>query len=411
MESTEKPKKKKSSKIILILIIAFVLVPLGVGSVVYNTNKSFRDKMNTKLIKAPGFVGKYFRNYPTESEKQDKKTYLANYYLSLDPSRAADKIYIVKKNDEELFDDIIRIMNEMSPSKTSEILKLVRSIELRKDLLFSIYDEIQEEKQNQLKDEISRLEKNDILVSINEIEKRVAEESGYLEKLPNIINFMDEDKASTILYYLDENIVNAVLPKLEAEKKSKLQNRMLIKEIEDKKLRDLASLYEAKPLDTAIEEIGNEETYSMDKLGSIYMNLSVKKAAEILSNVEDDNFTEEIFTVIRREEQLKKVEDSKTIDISEAIQFVSEYNRKIDELVGIYEKMSPDAIAKIVENMMDNTKTVTSLEINSTPIYEISDSTIIIDVLSKMKKPTVSKIINNMNTKKATQLTQLLAKP
>ncbi|WP_416198042.1 MAG: Flagellar motility protein MotE, a chaperone for MotC folding [Sporanaerobacter sp.] len=411
MESTEKPKKKKSSKIILILIIAFVLVPLGVGCVVYNTNKSFRDKMNTKLIKAPGFVGKYFRNYPTESEKQDKKTYLANYYLSLDPSRAADKIYIVKKNDEELFDDIIRIMNEMSPSKTSEILKLVRSIELRKDLLFSIYDEIQEEKQNQLKDEISRLEKNDILVSINEIEKRVAEESGYLEKLPNIINFMDEDKASTILYYLDENIVNAVLPKLEAEKKSKLQNRMLIKEIEDKKLRDLASLYEAKPLDTAIEEIGNEETYSMDKLGSIYMNLSVKKAAEILSNVEDDNFTEEIFTVIRREEQLKKVEDSKTIDISEAIQFVSEYNRKIDELVGIYEKMSPDAIAKIVENMMDNTKTVTSLEINSTPIYEISDSTIIIDVLSKMKKPTVSKIINNMNTKKATQLTQLLAKP
>lgn len=411
MESTEKPKKKKVSKIILILIIALVIVPLGVGSVVYNTNKSFRDKMNTKLIKAPGFVGKYFRNYPTESEKQDKKTYLANYYLSLDPSRAADKIYIVKKNDEELFDDIIRIMNEMSPSKTSEILKLVRSIELRKDLLFSIYDEIQEEKQNQLKDEISRLEKNDILVSINEIEKRVAEESGYLEKLPNIINFMDEDKASTILYYLDENIVNAVLPKLEAEKKSKLQNRMLIKEIEDKKLRDLASLYEAKPLDTAIEEIGNEETYSMDKLGSIYMNLSVKKAAEILSNVEDDNFTEEIFTVIRREEQLKKVEDSKTIDISEAIQFVSEYNRKIDELVGIYEKMSPDAIAKIVENMMDNTKTVTSLEINSTPIYEISDSTIIIDVLSKMKKPTVSKIINNMNTKKATQLTQLLAKP
>lgn len=302
-------------------------------------------------------------------------------------------------------------MNGMSPSKTSEILKLVRSIELRKDLLFSIYDEIQEEKQNQLKDEISRLEKNDILVSVNEIGKRVAEESGYLEKLPSIINFMNEDKASSILYYLDENIVDTVLSKLEDEKKSKLQNGMLIKEIEDEKWRDLASLYEAKPLDTAIEEIGNEKIYSMDKLGSIYMNLSVKKAAEILSNVEDDNFTEELFTAIRREEQLKKVENSKTIDISEAIQFVSEYNRKIDELVIVYEKMSPDAIAKIVENMMDNTKTVTSLEIDSTSIYEISDSTIILDVLSRMKKPTVSKIINNMSTKKATQLTQLLAKP
>ena len=104
------------------------------------------------------------------SSNQDELIKL-QYYLSLDSGRAADKIYIVKKNDEELFNDIIKIMNSTSSNKTSDILKLVRNIELRKDLLFSIYDEIQQEKQNQLKDEITELEKNDILISINEIEK------------------------------------------------------------------------------------------------------------------------------------------------------------------------------------------------------------------------------------------------
>lgn len=411
MDNIEKPKKKKSRKLKFILVIAIILVPLGVVSLLYNTNKSFHTSLNKKLVKTPGFVGKYFRNYPTESERNDKKTFLANYYLSLDSGRAADKIYIVKKNDEELFDDIIKIMNSTSSNKTSDILKLVRNIELRKDLLFSIYDEIQQEKQNQLKDEITELEKNDILISINEIEKKANENSNYMDKLPDIISYMNEERASEIIFYLDDDIKDVVINKIEDSKKSNLENKILKLELEDNRLVDLASLYEAKPIDTAIEEIGNADTYTMDELGSVYMNLSAKRAAEILSNVYDDNFTEELFTSIRIKEQLKKMEGSKTVEISQAIQFVSEYNRKIDDLVAVYEKMSPSSVAKIVENMMNNTNTVTSLEIETKPVYEISDSSIIMDVLSRIKKPTLSKIIGYMNTKKASELTQMLAKP
>lgn len=411
IKNIEKPKKKKNRKLRLILIIALVLVPVGIVSLLYNTNKSFRTKVNSKLVKTPGFVGKYFRNYPTESERKDKKTFLANYYLSLDSGRAADKIYIVKKNDEELFDDIIKIMNSKSSNKTSEILTLVRNIELRKDLLFSIYDEIQQEKQNQLKDEIAELEKNDILISINEIEKKANENTDYMDKLPDIITYMKEERASEIVYYIDESIRDTVMKKIEDSKKTSLENKILKLELEENRLQDLASLYEAKPIDTAIEEIGNVDTYTMDELGSIYMNLSVKRSAEILSKVYDDEFTEELFKSIRIKEQLKKLEGSKTVEISQAIQFVSEYNRKIDELVAVYEKMSPASVAKIVENMMDNNSTVTSLEIDTEPVYEITDSTIIIDVLSRIKRPTLSKIIGYMNTTKASQLTQKLAKP
>lgn len=411
IESLDKPKKKNRRKLIIIILIIFILVPLVVITVLFNTNKAFKIKVNNKLVKAPGFVGKYFRNYPTETEREDKKSFLANYYLSLDSGRAADKIYIVKKNDEELFDDIIMIMNGISPNKTSEILKMVRNIELRKDLLFSIYDEIQKEKQNQLKDEISRLEKSDILVSINEIEKKANEEKDYMDKLPDIMSYMNEDRAGKILFYIDDGIRNEIMKRIDAEKKTSLENKILKIEIENNRLKDLANLYEAKPLDTAVEEIGNTDIYNIDELGYIYVNMTAKKSAEILSNVYDDNFTEELFSSIRNKEELEKIEGSKTVEISQAIQFVSEYNRKIDELVSVYEKMSPSSVAKIVENMMDNTNTVTSLKIDTKPVYEISDSTIIIDVLSRIKNPTLSKIVGLMNTKKASQLTQMLAKP
>lgn len=411
IESLDKPKKKNRRKLIIIILIIFILVPLVVITVLFNTNKAFKIKVNNKLVKAPGFVGKYFRNYPTETEREDKKSFLANYYLSLDRGRAADKIYIVKKNDEELFDDIIMIMNGISPNKTSEILKMVRNIELRKDLLFSIYDEIQKEKQNQLKDEISRLEKSDILVSINEIEKKANEEKDYMDKLPDIMSYMNEDRAGKILFYIDDGTRNEIMKRIDAEKKTSLENKILKIEIENNRLKDLANLYEAKPLDTAVEEIGNTDIYNIDELGYIYVNMTAKKSAEILSNVYDDNFTEELFSSIRNKEELEKIEGSKTVEISQAIQFVSEYNRKIDELVSVYEKMSPSSVAKIVENMMDNTNTVTSLKIDTKPVYEISDSTIIIDVLSRIKNPTLSKIVGLMNTKKASQLTQMLAKP
>src|SRR5690606_31814141 len=99
--------------------------------------------------KLPGVTGEYFRTIPTEEEREDKKLFLADYFLSLDPKIAADKLYIVKKDDERLYSEIVRLMNSKAPSKTEEIIKLIRNMELRKDLLFSIHDEIQEEKRSQ----------------------------------------------------------------------------------------------------------------------------------------------------------------------------------------------------------------------------------------------------------------------
>ncbi len=85
--------------------------------------------------------------------------------------------------------------------------------------------------------------------------------------------------------------------------------------------------------------------------------------------------------------------------------------KKIDDLVSVYEKMNPSKVAKIVEKMMDNDTTVTYLEIFSEPAYEITDSTIVIDVLSRMGNKTLSSIMNYISTDKASKLTQMLVEP
>lgn len=399
---------KKSKKA---LIIALVLILMVLGSLICIRYGKIKNTKNFTIGKVIDSVRRKFRSRPTNAEKEDKKVVLSDYYLSLKNSEAADKLYIVKMNDKELFNDLIRIMNRKSADKTSAVLKLIRNIELKKDFLFSTYDEIQEEKQLQIKKEIETLESIDTLAGIRKIERMTNEYNDYMGILPYVIERMEDEKASELLFYIDNNIKEEIMARLDVKKRNDLEKIILKKEIKDDKLQDLAKRYDSKPVEEVIKEIGNEEIYSIEELSYIYMNLSIEKAAEILSKIKEDEFVEEIFVFLRREEELRKSNNSKTVEINEAVKFLREYNSKIDELVEVYEKMSASNVAKITEKMLENTEEVTSLKIDSMPIYEISDSTIIVDVLRKMKKTSLSKIINNMNTKKASQLTQMLASP
>ena len=411
MDNVENVKKKKPKKLKFILIMIFIIIPIAIVSILYFNNKTFKSKANNLLGRLPGTMGAYFSSSPIGPGDEGKKQDLADYYISLEPSSAADKLYIMKKEDGKLYSEIIKLMNSKSSSKTEEIIKLVRNLELRKDLLTSIHDEIQNEKENFIVDEVARLENQELSTTINEIEDRMENDEGFKENLPMIINMMKEENVTNILYYIDEGVKNEILNTLDEKKRGNIESKLLAKKTEQNRLEDLASLYEVKPVEVALDEIGNTKDFTIEELGVIYKNLSVLKTAEILSKIDDDNFIEELFKSIRKEEELNGEKTSITTDISKSIQFITEYNKKIDDLVIVYEKMGADKAAKIVENMMGNNKTVTALEINSEPVFEISDATIITDVLSRMRNKTLSNIMNYMSTDKATTLTQMLARP
>ncbi len=411
MEPLEVEKKSSISKKIRFVILVIIIIVLVAGILVYRNNKTFKLKVNNVLKKIPGPVGKHFSTETVGEDDVEKKSELASYYLALDSENAADKLYILKLENGQLYDGIIKMMNSLSPNKTEEILKIIRSMDLRKNSLASLYNAFKDEKKNELKDQITRLEGMETFLAVNEIEQRLEIDNEFAEDLPLIIGYMDEKKVSEILYYMEPTIREKILLQIDDNKRSKIDSFILKKEMEENKYADIASFYETQSIGNAIEEIGNTETYEIEELAKIYSNLSVVKSAEILSRINDDEFMEELFANIREEENLKRTKKPLTVQLNEAMQFVSEYNKKINELVSVYEKMSPDKVADIVETMMNNEKTVTSLKIDSKPVYEVSDATIIMDVLSKMKKPTLSKIMSNMDTGKSSILTQRLANP
>lgn len=413
MENMENIKQKKSWKVRLILITLLIILPLSILTFLYFNNKSFNSKANNILSKLPGALGEYFYSSSDfdDVDSEYKKEYLANHFLSLDSNTAADKLYIIKGEDEKLYAEIIRIMNSNSPTKTSEIITIVRNREQSKNILSSIYDEVKDRNESKFLDEVNRLENQDLLSTINEITKRMEKDKEFRDNISEIFTVMDEEKAAEILYYLDESLKDDILFSLEDNIRSTIEAKLSAKKAEYLKLVDLAGLYEVKPVETAVEEIGNTEIYTIDELGTIYRNLSILKSAEILSKVDDDDFIQELFNSIRKQEELNGDEKSITGEISKTIQFMSEYNKKIDDLVSVYEKMNPSKVAKIVEKMMDNDTTVTYLEIFSEPAYEITDSTIVIDVLSRMGNKTLSSIMNYISTDKASKLTQMLVEP
>lgn len=403
---TNKKKDGKGFKIAIILLIVLITVPLVIVSLIYNNNKTFKNNINNAFSKMPGVVGEYFRNYPTEIERDEKINYLSKYFINLDSGISADKIYIIKKDDEKLYVDIIRSMNSISTSKTEDIVLKVRNMELRKDLLISIHDDAQEDEKKQFLSEVSRIEKQDILRSLLEVEKRFTD-----REFLKILDELKVDTIGEILFYTEYEIKDYILNTFKGNRRILIEGYIFEKTNEENTLIDIAKLYETKPLDLAILAIGNTDNYSMNKLGTIYRNLSVLKSAELLSTIKDEKFLEELFSSIMRKEALTKSDTNITKDINKAMEFINEYNAKIKDLVIIYEKMSPGKIAKIAENMIKNTKTITSFELNSEEIYELSDSIIIIDVLSKMKNQTLSKVLDFMEPDMASQITRLLAKP
>ena len=283
----EKKKNKIGLKVVIILIVTFIIVPVGIFSLIYNNNNNFQTDVNIMLSKLPGAIGEHFRNYPTELERNEKISYLSDYFLKLDPSIASDKIYIIKKEDEKLYIDLIKEMNDISSKMTEDIVVNVRNIELRKDLLFSIYDDAQKEEKKNFLQEVARIEKQDILITLLEVKKRYTD-----KEFLNILEEVKENKLVEVLYYIDLDSRDYILNSFELDKRTTIEGMIYEKDNEINTLIEIAKLYETKSIDVAINAIGNTENYSIDKLGIIYGNLSILKSAELLSNIKDEKFIE-----------------------------------------------------------------------------------------------------------------------
>lgn len=401
--------RKNNSKIIILLMIFVLVMAIMALVLVYFTNEKFNTNVKNLLERISFFKKESNLNY-SQLELEDRKKDIVDHLLSITDDIAAYKLYTIKSKDDVLYSDLVKIMNDKKPSSTEKIIKKVRELQDMDNSVIAIHSQIIEDIEKEIIEEVRRLENMDLKLAISEIENRVNRDNSYAKKLREIIKNMNGEKVANIFYYMDEEKREEVYKYFDEDTKSYVEKLVLNKENLYAKLVDLAGLYENKSTDVLMEEIGNTENYSIDELAIIYSNLTTIKAAEILSRIDDEMFIQNLFSAIRKEEQLRG-EESIVSNINNAIQFISEYNEKIAELVKVYERMESSKAAQIMEQMLENNTTVTQLTIESEPIYEITDSKIVIDVFRNMKEKTRSIIINYMTTDNATKLTQMLATP
>lgn len=376
-------------KIVIVFLFIFIILPLGVMGILYNTNESFKNTANKYLRSFPGVVGDYFNQYPTSTEIEDKKYYVADYYNSLDDNAAADKLYIIKKQDEELYYEIIKEMNKINPKKSQLIINKVRDIELRKNLLISIYDEINTEKENELQKKVKQIEAMDIAMAKNLMIEYY--NNGNYTEVKDIFNNLTIDMTANILYYTNSDLKDYVLNNLKNDNKLKVTLKLKEKRITYEKLIRQSQVYQVKDKFDAFSEIGNDEKYNYDELSVIYLNLTTEKAAEILALVKNKEFIEELFDNMRNNELLRDIIESRTVKIASQIESIKNYNKKIQNLVGVYQQMNSDRVANIIEKMYKN------------------NTKLSIDVLSNMTKSKVAEILDNIDAGIANEISTKLA--
>lgn len=376
-------------KIIIVVILVFVVIPLVTLTLLYNTNNDFKIEANKYLRNIPGKIGDYFNQYPTTAETKDKILYIAEHYSQIDEDAAADKLYIIKNDDEELYFQVIQQMNKLSPDKTEIIIKKVRDIELRKNLLISVYDEINTTKENEIQEDVKRIEGMDLIVAKNLILDHYKNKK--FERINEIFDRISVDRAVDLIYYFEKDIYDYILNNINNDNRTEINIGLTEKKLENEKLVRQSEIYQVNSSDDSVKEIGNTDNYNLYQLSLIYLNLSTDKSAEILSQVNDKEFIENLFTEMRNTELLDDAIDSKTVKIASEIERIKKYNSKIQELVKIYQKMDSKAVAPIIEKMFSE------------------DPELTVDLIEAMSESKVAEILNYVDSEIANQITKKLA--
>lgn len=401
-------KKGSTIKTVLLILLIFIVVPVGTFFIVYKTNSSFRDTTNKYLKNVPGVIGEYANTYPTDLEKNEKINYIADYYLSLSKENASDKLYGIKKDSEELYFNIIQSMQNKSPYRTEDIIKILRNREIKKDLMVSIYDGILKENDVKFNEEVKRYSKLGVFTAAQELEEKYIK-ANKSKEAAKILSSIDAAKSAQIIRFLTKDEENLLFSDMSTTKKNDIVNEMISIDMKKSALVDKAKIYETKDPADVFNEIGSTANYRIDELAQIYKNLSIEKAGQVLSYNKDKQFYNDLMDEIRKDEGIKENQDSVTIDISKVMNFYNKNEKKVNELIGVYEKMNSSDLAKIVDRMIVSNNPIDTCSICTGDI-KITDSQMIVDVLEKISKNTLSDVLNQLEPRKATEIIRKLSK-
>lgn len=408
----ERKKELSRGKIILIIFIVFVLVPILILGVIYATNDNFKLTANSYLSKAPGPIGRYFDSYPTEDELENQLSVISNYLLSIENSRAKDKLILIKNENERTYNALIRIMLRDNQNKTSKILEEIRRSTIKDNIIISTLEDIDNEKTVEILEKVKYYENLSLLSFVNEINHSLENGNSTFKDLASIFENMKEDSAANLLKNLDENTYNAILNNFTSIiQKERIKQIITTSKDQDLYLKNMAEIYSSETADALVNIIGNTSTYDVSSLSKIYSHLNIDKGARVLAQVDDSEFVYEIINKIKENEILLNNEDSVTEDLTNAIKIYKEFNNNIMELSKVYEKMDETQAAQLISGLIRNSNNNTRYTLSNGNTITITDENLALEILKSFNDRKIGAILSNLNNNLASDISKKLAYP
>ncbi len=400
--------EKSTGRVLFVIFMLMLIIPILIIAVLYNVNANFRNTVN--MIKSP-VISKLNDRKLTPEERKKRVDYLAKRYTESSEQTAVDKLYTIKKEDGSLYQDILSAMNAKNPKKTKAIVEKIRSKELNKDFLVRNYEEAVGVAGEELATQAKALEKSDLLPAKEEIRRKIHDSD-----VGKLISLLSSKKLAEVLYYMTEPESADLLRKLDDQKALEVRAEMETLKYNRENLKSTAGILEKKPISDAVSYINSHPELTAEQLAVILENLSLPKAASVAARVSDRNRVDDAFYQLSLLERLLEKDEGRASDISDLVDYISEYEKKINELVSYYKKVEANVAAPIFEKLLNNNKDVSVLTVSDPSglgekLFKTTDRKVALDVASRMKPKNVSEIISVMDSNIAALFTELLAHP
>lgn len=407
----EKKKKGGGGKVVLTLLIIFLIVPLLAVSATYFLYAPFKSAANNVLSNLPGSAGSYFANMPTEQETSDKINSIAEYLLKVDTSRAVDKLSLIKKDDANMYDSIIKTMLRINPNSTKGIIEALRASSLTNDAASSTLEQIKKEQEEDYTKKAKFLEGLSVNTAIEEVNFLVTNSVNGYREVAKTMDYMDPIAAAKIMEKLAPDVFKKINLAMTEDKAALVRTEMTNRKASIQSLGNTAQILSSQEISKLVDTLGNTNTYKMDELAIIYINLGPVKAGKVLSGVEDDKFVNEVISAIKAKRIEDTGKDEITKDILKTLKIYKEFDDNVNELVTVYDKMKTDVVALNIQTLMKNNSSPKTYTLDNGENIVITDEDLALAILSKFSQKKIGDILSAVDNALSSELTRKLAMP
>lgn len=398
-------------KNVIIAIILLIVLPTAVLFGMYTFYEPFTDIVNTTLAKVPGNFGGYFRSIPTEQDDAVQLTTIAGYLLDLDPQQAVDKLKLIENEDSGTYDNVVKSMIRLNPSRSERILEEKRRQSLKPNVIQSTLEQIGEEQAESNKEKASVIEGLPLAARLETVKRILDERVDAHNYLASLIVLMEPSTFGDLMPYLGDKDLQKIKAALDETTRLNLENYVAQKNQDQANLFQTAQILAGKPLDELSATLGSTETYSLDELVSLYQSLGPKRAGVVLSKIDNDTFAFELVNAIKAQQILNTGQDKFTGDLLKALNIFKAYDDNINELVGIYNQLEESKTADILRRLYWNTGQVKRYNLANGEEIMLSDQQLALDILKSFPPKKVASILSYLDNIISTEISTKLALP